>query len=246
MTANGLFLGGDTQEGASYGLLRLNRDTGAIETAWQAQTQFSPTGTPSAGNRGTVSALQVSGNDLIVGGEFGQIAGTVRQGLARISQSVPATVSAFNAGISGRVDAMHLSGTQLYIGGNFFHSNPNINFLARIDATSGSFDAGWSTPISGSILALLRIGDHVYVGGAFANQPPGGARLARVAVAGGGVDASFAPLADNTVRALADSCRGRLDVGGSFATVGGIARNGYAAFVVPQIDCIFHGNFEIR
>jgi hypothetical protein len=31
-----------------------------------------------------------------------------------------------------------------------------------------------------------------------------------------------------------------------FGTFGGITRAGFAAVTVPQHDCIFHGNLEIR
>ncbi len=246
LAGQSLFLGGDTLDGDSWGLVRVDAATGVLDASWRAQTQFSPTATPSAGNRGEIRALRALGDDLIVAGQFGQVAGVARQGIARLSQSAPVAVRAFDAGISGRVDALWPAGNQIYIAGNFFHSNPNINFAARIDATSGAFDPSWSTPVSGSIFAIHRIGDHVYLGGSFGNQPPGGARLARVSATNGTVDASFAPLADGTVLALADNCYGRLHAGGTFATVGAIARAGFAAITVPQLDCIFHGNFELR
>ena len=242
----GLFLGGDTLDGDSFGLVRLDAATGVLDAAWRAQLQFSPTATPIAGNRGEVTAMRALGDDLIVAGQFGQVAGVARQGIARVSQSAPVNVRAFNAGISGRVDALVPAGAQMYIAGNFFHSNPNINYAARIDATTGAFDPSWITPISGAIFAMHRIGDHVYLGGSFSNQPPGGARLARVSVLNGTLDGTFAPLANDSVLALADNCYGRLHVGGTFGTLGAIPRAGFAAVTVPQLDCIFHGNFEVR
>lgn len=247
VTVNGVYVGGDINEQDRYGLARLATATGALDPAWIAQTQFGVTGTPNGGNRGEVTAMIADGGDLIVAGQFSQIAGVARTGIARISQSAPVSVRAFDAQVSGRVDALQASGTQLYIGGTFFRSNPAINYLNRIDAVSGAVDAGWAPNTTGSVDALRLIGDRLYVGGSFTNQPPGGARLLRIATNGNGaIDATFNPGANDTVLTLADTCRGNLLAGGTFTQMSGLFRNAFAAFPVPQIDCIFHGDFEVQ
>lgn len=246
-SATGVYVGGDLLEQNAWGLVRLDPASGALDPGWIAQTQFSVTATPSAGNRGAVSALVAIDNDLIVGGQFGQIANTARTGVARLSQSAPVTVRAFNAGIGGLTSALALAGGHLYVGGNFFRSGtPTFSYLLRVDPLSGNPDPAWVPDLGSDVRALHAIGNMLHVGGTFSGRPPGGARLARIPMNGNGsVDAGWNPNASNTVLAIGDTCRGRLLAGGTFTTMSSLPRNGFASFTVPQVDCLFHGDFEV-
>ena len=247
VTPAGVFVGGDLSQNNAYGLLKVAAATGALDTGWIAQTQYSPTPTPGGGNRGDVAALRAIGDDLYVGGQFGQIAGSVRSGVARISQSAPVVVRAFDAAITGRVYALAAAGNRIYLGGDYFRNGaPGSSYLSRVDAGSGAWDAAWVPGIGSSVHALDVIGDVLYAGGTFNNQPAGSARLARISTLNAAIDASWNPNANNTVLAIADSCRGRVLSGGEFLGMSGQPRNGFATFAVTHVDCIFYGDFEVH
>ena len=245
-TEAGVFVAGDLLDHDAWGIARLDPATGAFDTAWSAQMQFSPTATPNSGNRGEGNALLAIGNDLIVGGSFGQIAGVARTGVARISQSAPVVVRAFDGGISGTVRALARSGNGLYVGGDFFRATPpGAGYLNRLNIDTGALDFNWSPDTFGSVYALHVVVDTLYAGGSFTAATTGGARLARFPLNGdGSVDQSWNPSVDDTVYALSDTCHGNLLVGGSFETISNATRYGMAAFGVPQIDCLFADGFE--
>jgi len=244
VTANGVFVGGDLLQNDAFGLVRLDPASGAIDLSWNAPTHYSP----GSSSRGEVFAMTAVGGDLVVGGEFGEIAGIAKQGIARISQSAPVAVRAFDGGISGVVHALEARADRLYVGGDFFPAmGSSPNYLARLNATSGAIDTGFNPEPHGTVSALHVVVDALYVGGTFTAAVPGGARLARILLTGataGMFDASFIPDASDEVRALSDTCRGRLIVGGNFVEVSGQTRNGLAGFAIPDIDCLFAGDFD--
>ncbi|HEY0180685.1 MAG TPA: delta-60 repeat domain-containing protein [Dokdonella sp.] len=239
-TAAGVFVGGDLLDHDAYGLVRLDPATGAYDPSWAAPTRYAP----GSASRGEVFALAAVGGDLLVGGEFGEIAGVARQSIARISQSAPVAVRTLVSDISGEVHAFALAGRSAYVGGNFF-GNAGPDYLMRIDVASGAVDLGWQPATFGAVFALHLVADTLYVGGSFVAAAPGGARLVRVATRGdGSVDPSWNPLAEDAVLTIADSCHGRLVVGGNFTTLSGQTRDGFAAFTIPELDCLFADGFD--
>ena len=252
-TSTSLFIGGDIQLHDAFGLARLDASSGAWDFAWIAQSQNGGLGNPpTAGTRGQVRALLVQNSDLFVGGDFLKLANVPVRGIARISQSAPVNVRAFDAGLSGstyRVSAMQADGGKLYIGGNFFRElAPNVDYLNRLDITSGALDATWQPRVAGGVYALALAGSALYVGGDFVNAIPtgGGNRLVRFSTIGSGaIDSSWNPAVDNTVYSLTDNCHNRLIAGGQFGSAAGVARNGLAGYGVVSTDCIFASGFEM-
>ncbi|MFO1506132.1 MAG: delta-60 repeat domain-containing protein [Lysobacterales bacterium] len=245
VTPAGVFVGGDIQDHDAWGLARLSLEDGQFDPSWVAQTQASPTANPTAGNRGAVHALAVTGGDLLVGGGFRQIAGVERAGAARLSQSAPATVGAFDGNLNSDavVYSLELDGDRVYLGGSIHLDN--IYYLARFDAGSGVLDSAWRPAIGSYAYSLHLDVDMLYVGGSFTNAVPGGARLLRIPVTGDGtIDTGWNPNASNTVYAIADNGYGLLVAGGSFVTMSGEARNGLAGFGVPENDIIFIDGFD--
>lgn len=248
----GLFIGGDIQLNNAFGLARLDPFGGAFDNSWIAQTQNGDLNNPpTGGTRGAVGALLAVDGDLFVAGDFLKIANVQVRGIARISQAAPVSVRAFDAGLSGssyRVSAIQRSGSKLYIGGNFFRAQaPFVNYLNRVDITTGVLDSTWQPNPNGGVNALALDGSYLYVGGDFTNAipPSGGNRLIRYAVAGNGaVDASWNTSMDNSVLSVVHDCRVRLIAGGAFETAGGVSRNGLAGFAAATGDCLFYSGFE--
>ena len=251
-TPTSLFIGGDIQLNNAYGLARLDAFSGNWDPAWIAQTQNGDINNPpSAGNRGDVRALLTADGDLLVGGDFLKIANVQARGVARISQSAPVSVRAFDAGLSSstyRVSAMQAAGSKLYIGGTFFRAvGPNVNYLNRVDINTGALDAAWQPNPNGSVEALALSGAMLYVGGSFTNAipPSGGNRLLRISTTGNGaIDSTWSTSVNDTVLSLAHDCHSRVVAGGQFSLAGGLARNGLAGYQTPAGDCIFYSGFE--
>ncbi len=252
-TPTSLFIGGDIQLNNAYGLARLDAFSGNWDSAWIAQTQNGDINNPpSGGNRGDVRALLTAGGDLLVGGDFLKIANVQARGVARISQSAPVSVRAFDAGLSSssyRVSAMQAEGSKLYIGGTFFRAAaPNVNYLNRVDINTGALDAAWQPNPNGSVEALALSGSMLYVGGSFTNAipPNGGSRLLRISTtSNGAIDSTWSTTVNETVLSLAHDCHSRVIAGGQFSVAGGLARNGLAGYQTPGGDCIFYSGFEI-
>lgn len=243
----GIYVGGDIASLARYGLARLDRATGADDAGWRAQTQVFPTPTPSAGSRGRVYALRHTGTDLIVGGEFRQIAGAERASVARLGLQVPVQAGPFLSPISGGERIVYdllldeRAGT-LLLAGNFFAGTRS--HLVRTDAATGALDTGWSPQPGATVRALARDGDAIYLGGDFIDASR--AYLMRVSArADAAIDPSWLPLPDARVRALHFE-RGarRLWVAGDFVQIGGEPRNGLARFSLDGLDAVFRDGFE--
>ena len=251
-TPTSLFIGGDIQLNNAYGLARLDAYSGNWDHAWVAQTQDGDINNPpSGGTRGDVRALLTAGGDLLVGGDFLKIANVQVRGVARISQSAPVSVRAFDAGLSSsnyRVSAMQAAGSKLYIGGTLLRAMaPYVNYLNRVDINTGLLDASWQPSPNGSVEALALDGSMIYVGGSFANAipPTGGNRLIRIPTTGNGaIDSTWNTTINDTVLALAHDCHTRVVVGGQFTVAGGQTRNGLAGYQTPRGDCIFYSGFE--
>jgi len=194
---------------------------------------------------GVVNALAASASTLYVGGTFTSIDGQARNNIAAVSVS-GGSVTAFNPDADNTILSLALSGdgTLVYAGGSGFTTigGKPRSALAALDASSGSataFDPA-ATGFSGTaiISALVVSGSTLYVGGSFVEI--GGAPRASIAalVLGGTDDGlaveSFDPSPSffgcsfcSSVVALAMSGT-TLYAGGSFDTIGGVARNNIA------------------
>jgi len=251
--ADAVYAGGDITAQDLWGAARLDRATGAIDAAWRVQAQRFATTTPTAGNRAEVRSLLHTGADLVVGGNFRQIAGQPRASVARLSLAAPAAAGAFDSPINGGeryAYALALSrdrGT-LYVGGDFFAGAHQ--HLLRVDARTGALDTTWKPQPNASVRALVLLGPWLYVGGSFfGSAPQAYANLMRVSTSGAGArDTGWLPNPDARVLALhEDGVRKRLYLGGEYAKVGAGSRSGLARIgQVADPDVIFFYGHDIE
>ena len=185
---------------------------------------------------GVVRSLAASGPLVYIGGNFNNIGGAQRRGIALI-RHVPGdqgSVERFDADVTGDVRALALSGDTLYAAGVFNTVNATgvgavRNNLAAVDGTSGDVRA-FDPNVDGAVNSLAVDGGTVFAGGEFMNVNGGGAARQRIAAVDGtsGAALPWRADADGPVSALA--LHGRtLFAGGAFGTLGGSARPGIGA-----------------
>jgi hypothetical protein len=126
-----------------------------------------------AGSRalnGTVSALNASGQRLLVGGNFTDAGGDpAADRIASWSSSGWSAVGSSTSRIStGAVDAIAYAGGKVYAGGTFTNAggNADADYLAVWNGSSWG-PACTGTPLNGTVYALKIIGSKLYVGGSF-------------------------------------------------------------------------------
>jgi uncharacterized protein (TIGR03437 family) len=134
----------------------------------------------------SVSALAVSGTDLIVGGGFFNVynnaANVVRvNAVARYNGT---TWTVFNGvaganknGVSGYLNTIHASGNNVYLGGAFSQGNNgdgtgvSANDIVRWNGTGwqalGASTGSTGNGVDAQVQAILVLGNYVYVGGTF-------------------------------------------------------------------------------
>lgn len=191
-----------------------------------ARMSTSGTGVPDAWNpsaNGTVHAILInsSDNSIMVGGEFTQVGGQTRGGLAKLSNSGSGLANlVWNPGTNGAVYAFVQRNNDLYIGGAFStlggQTRNNVGRVSAIDA--GAVNGTWNPNANGPVHALASTGDFIYVGGSFFTI--GGqnhAFLTRINWGGAGLaDTFWGPFSTGgSVRSLVVA-NGLLYVGGDF------------------------------
>ena len=125
------------------GLASYNLTTGLVDTGFR----------PTFGT-GNVDAIEASpdGTKLYVAGNFSSIKGVTRRGLARISLTTGAVVTAFTANTDARVTEIAATNSTVYIGGIFTRVNNVVRrSLAAVNGTTGAVDTGFVNNLSGGI-----------------------------------------------------------------------------------------------
>lgn len=149
-------------------------------TNWSA---LSNNGSGNGALNNGVLALQVSGSDLFVGGDFtdvsdGGIALTAADYVARWDGTHWSALGDNGAGggsITAHVTALAMNGPDLFVGGSFVNVNnhgaslPLADFLARWDGANWSAVGGGTgtAALNGVVNSLLVMNGSLYVGGCF-------------------------------------------------------------------------------
>lgn len=197
--------------------------TGAADPTWKPDF---------VGN--DVRALLLSGPDLFVAGQYFQVGGQNRAGLAKLS-----TTGAGNAdatwnpalGFPESFDALALSGGDLVAGGSFDElgastDKPN---LALVSTTGAGTVRGWRPNPNGTVKALAISGPGIFAGGDFTSAGPDNklrGSLIRLNP-NGSLDEAWDPQVEGLVNAL--SLTGdELIIGGGFFRVHGATKFGLA------------------
>lgn len=161
-----LYVGGDfdrvgSSDASFGGLLGVNLATGTIDEAFHATA---------GGTNGVVNVLAVSGDDLLVAGDFDQVRGASAANVAKLDLATGQPDPKFNppyrvdAGTDGPVTSMVLIGNIVVIGGDFTEYNGSDRpGLATIDVVTGNAIGGSLPGSDQEIVTIGLIGDEIVI-----------------------------------------------------------------------------------
>jgi len=237
---------GHVNGAAHSAIARVNFGDGSLDTS------FSPAVTGTVNSLAFAPQAGTGQTQIIVGGSFTAISGTAVSDLARLNANGTVDTS-FNPKANGAIYAIAVQPDgKIVIGGAFTTvAGVSRNYLARLN-TDGSLDPTYNPNPNGVVNALvLQLNpnitaaipvtatlnlDSVVVGGSFTTV--GGASYPNVARINydGSVDATFNPAPDGPVLSLAIQEDGKIFLGGTFAHVSGLPRNGLARLSASAIS----------
>lgn len=172
-----------------------------------------------------VNALSLSGDKLLVGGQFGQVLGQPRHHAAEIDLS-GTTLTGWNPVPGNAVYSLLRLDGQVVIGGAFTSTGGLIRRgLAVIDLTTGQADPGFQADVDQMVndIAVAPDGLTAYVGGDF--KAIGGQarnKIAQVDVVTGAVQKFKAGFNNTVIKVAVNGTK--VYAGGKFTKVGSIAR----------------------
>lgn len=219
--AGGWYVGGSFRSvGGVYrsGVAQIDASGGL--TAWAPQV------------KGTVLALAVVGDEVVIGGSFTQVGSTAVANLTAVDRVRGAVVPGWCATANGPVRALVAGPQGVYAAGDFTAVNGTPRGrVVRLSADTGAVDPAFSPSTNESVdaLALSQDGARLYAGGKFTTVTGPARTVARGRVAAfntaAGTVGSWAPNTNGDVVALAvDPASGDIYVGGRFTTVRGVSR----------------------
>jgi uncharacterized delta-60 repeat protein len=239
----GLF--GHVNGAAHLKIARVNFGDGSLDTT------FNPSISGSVNSLALAPSASTGQTQILVGGNFTALSGTVVSDLARLNADGSVDVS-FNPKVNGPVSTIAVqSDGRIVIGGTFTTvAGVSRSNLARLNP-DGSVDASFNPSPNGTVNAVvLQVGtsvtgsfavggaaslDSIVIGGSFATV--GGVSYPHAARINfdGTVDATFNPAPDAPVLGLAVQEDGKVFLGGTFAHVSGLPRNGIARLSASAI-----------
>ncbi len=160
---------------ARKGIVALDAVTGDV-LPWAA---------PSLNAAGTLSgvwAMAKAGNSLYVGGNFTDVGGGPRNGLAALDVNTGALRSFNPAPASGTcfVRTLAAVGSRLYVGGQFAAMGGSArNNIAALSLSTGLIVPSWNPNANNTVLSLLPLGTNIYAAGGFSAM--GGATFYAIA-----------------------------------------------------------------
>ncbi len=220
-SAGSLYVGGSFtryRNTPAFSLAKVDAITGALDTTFTQPT----------GMNGAVSALAISGSNVIAGGSFSTFRGQPIGRIAKFNIATDQIDPVFSAasGADNPVTSLALIGNSVYAGGSFAYVNGQYApFLAKIDKNTAVLDAAFTQaagPSGGLVYALLPMGGALYVGGGFsACAGPTTGSVCKLDPTSGQADPLFSAggPASGTVYTLAASANA-LYLGGSFSSYG--------------------------
>ncbi|HLH53442.1 MAG TPA: delta-60 repeat domain-containing protein [Verrucomicrobiae bacterium] len=210
------------------GVARLNAD-GSLDLSFN----------PGTGADGTVKTIVVQPDgSILLGGSFSTVHGKSRGRVARLDTSGNLDTNFVSGmGADAEVDCLALQRDgSVIIGGRFTHFNgASQPRIARLNGTNGAVDVSYNVGVGASDVVnalLLQPDGKVLAGGGFTNI--NSANLFAIArlQTNGVVDPSFATsvdyLAYTSVFALAQQSNGKVFIGGSFTSIGGVGQPSFA------------------
>lgn len=121
---------------------------------------------PSA--NGEVRSLAVDGNNVYAGGDFTQINGVARGGIAEIDGTTAALNTSFVHSVSGEMRAL-VTGNGMLYGAGLFTTADGLtrSHLVAYDLTTGALSTAWAPTTDDRADSLAFANNVVYVGGKF-------------------------------------------------------------------------------
>jgi hypothetical protein len=199
------------------------------------------TGSSNGVSGGSVYALAVVGNEVVVGGDFNSAGGVSANSVARFN-TLTNTWSSLGTGSSngvsgGGVSALAVVGNEVVVGGTFTQAGGvSANNVARFNTQTNTWSAlgtGSSNGVNNTVRALAVVGNEVYVGGGFIFA--GGvsancvARFNTLTNTWSSLGTGSSNGVNGGVRALAVS-GSEVFVGGDFTSAGGVSAINVARF----------------
>jgi trimeric autotransporter adhesin len=200
---------------------------------------------------GSVSALALSGGQLLVGGSFNGVSAAQDDGIASVNPATgvatPGWAHQFAVGVDGTVSAIAVSGSNVYVGGQFSFvldgagNSDSVTNLAELNLADGTPVASFHPAISGGTSPAVQALQVVSISGASALLVGGSfttphSNLTAIKLADGS-DISLGSYPNGPVYAIAyDAGSGSAWIGGSFNTVGALGRGNLAKYELPNFD----------
>ena len=201
-----------------------------------AQASASTTPTPTWVTNGDVHAVLTTGGRTYLAGSFDQVGPSTGFGVQL--DAATGALSSIAAKVDGHVYAAVPNGSGgWYIGGDFVHVTAADGLKSRhngaeikADGTIGNWNPNTDLPIHTIVTAPGR----VYAGGEFTSAKNGTVAVNGLLVTNTSGSGAVLPFAATGLAQRVDSLAlspdgSRLYVGGTFATLGGVARSGLAA-----------------
>lgn len=181
---------------------------------------------------GTVNSIVIYGKSAYIAGDFTEISGIPKRGLAKINIETM-SLDPFDFGItSGGVNKVYLWAGTMHVVGNF-----NLNLGAAIRKNVATFELqstpvlqAWSPNVNGPVTTIHRDGGFMWIAGAFTSVD-GQVRSGFAEFTNEGALTSWNPAIDGPISSFTNS-GAVLIVGGSFASFGGNPRNNLVAINV--------------
>lgn len=170
-TTNSLYIGGDI---TAYGaqpvehLIKIDANTGDLDTTFTTSSGFS----------GYVYTMEMNGNHIYVGGNFGFYKGLPAKYLAKIHKTTGALDTGFTQatglGGIGRINAVRYFNNSVYVGVTnslgVLYRGANAPELLKLDPTTGDLDTTFSQTGFGfpeKVYSIESDGTSLYVAGEF-------------------------------------------------------------------------------
>lgn len=217
----GWFIGGNFNQvgGLTRNRLAQISSTGEV-------TAFNSTGT----TNGRITSLKVSGNTLVVGGEFTVINGQSRSRLASFTIST-GEINPWNPAPNDAVYALEISGGIVYVGGAFTSIGvgfPIRNRIAAVDLTT-AVATSWDPNANAPVRAMVLSGSTLYVAGGFSSIGGQSRDYLAAIDSSTGLATPWNPSPDGLINAFASSGT-TLFAGGLFSQMAGQARTNLCSF----------------
>ncbi len=203
--------------------------------AFSASTGTATSWAPDADAR--VSAIEIIGSTIYLGGQFTTAGGQSRNRIAAIDQTT-GTATSWNPNLNNNVNALDtaLASSNIYAGGSFTTVGglTTRNRIAQLSLDTGTATS-WDPNASDEVYDIEASGTGVYVGGNFTSIGGSPRNYLAAIDSSSGLATSWNPNLDNMVKGVATD-GSTVYAAGNFSTVngGGTTRNRLAGFNISD------------